>query len=184
VRAYRICKRRYLENAFSGEGAFKYGGRWNSKGRRVVYTGGNPAIAVLEVIVHLDEPSDLDHLHYVLVPVNFDERLVSHPESLPADWSADPPPLSAAAVGDAWILAGSSAVLEVPSAVVPMEKNYLINVGHSGFHKILIGDPEPLHCDPRLKKRWPSPQRSPAERSDPAAAGRARKLLSRRSTSV
>ena len=155
MRAYRICKERYVDKAFSGEGSFRYGGRWNSKGRRIVYAGGNPAIAALEVIVHLEEPSDLNRLRYVLVPVDFDEHLVSRHSSLPGDWNADPPPPSAAGVGDAWVLSGSSAVLEVPSAVIQREKNYLINVEHSDFHKIVIGKPELFEFDSRLKRLWP-----------------------------
>jgi RES domain-containing protein len=107
------------------------------------------------VIVHLEEPSDLNRLRYVLVPVDFDEHLVSRPSSLPGDWNADPPPLSAAGVGDAWVLSGSSAVLEVPSAVIQREKNYLINVEHSDFNKIVIGKPELFEFDSRLKKLWP-----------------------------
>ena len=152
MRAYRICKERYVDKAFSGEGSYRYGGRWNSKGRRIVYTGGNSAIAALEVIVHLGESSDLDRLNYVLVPVDFDEGLVCRPSSLPSDWNADPPPHSAAAVGDAWVLSGSSAVLEVPSAVIQREKNYLINVEHPDFNKIVIGKPERFEFDSRLKK--------------------------------
>ncbi len=155
MRAYRICKERYVDKAFSGEGSYRYGGRWSSKGRRIVYTGGNSAIAALEMIVHLEEPADLARLRYVLVPVDFDEGLVSRPSSLPIDWNADPPPPWAAAVGDEWVLRGSSALLEVPSAVIPREKNYLINVEHSDFSKIVIGIPEPFEFDSRLKKLWP-----------------------------
>jgi len=104
------------------------------------------------VIVHLGESSDLDRLNYVLVPVDFDEGLVCRPSSLPSDWNADPPPHSAAAVGDAWVLSGSSAVLEVPSAVIQREKNYLINVEHGDFNRIVIGKPERFEFDSRLKK--------------------------------
>jgi RES domain-containing protein len=154
VIAYRICKQRYIDKAFRVEGSYRYGGRWNSKGRRVVYTGGNPAIAALEMIVHLGEPSDLDRLRYVLVPVEFDQGLISRPSSLPSDWNADPPPHTAAAVGDAWVLSGTSAVLEVPSAVIQRENNYLINVEHPDYNKIVIGKPEPFEFDSRLKKLW------------------------------
>jgi RES domain-containing protein len=78
----------------------------------------------------LGEPSDLDRLSYVLVPVEFSEDLIYRPSSLPSDWNADPPPLSAAAVGDAWVLSRTSAVLEVPSAVIHRENIYLMNVQH------------------------------------------------------
>jgi RES domain-containing protein len=154
LRAYRICKKRFLGTAFSGEGAYRYGGRWNSKGRRVVYVGGTAAIAALELIVHLEEASDLDQLKYVLVPVDFDEGLVSRLPSLPQNWNHYPSPLSTATAGDEWVLSESSAVLEVPSAVIPIETNYLINPLHGDFRKIAIGKPEPFEFDSRLKKLW------------------------------
>jgi RES domain-containing protein len=157
VISYRICKERYVDQAFTGEGSYRYGGRWNSKGRRVVYTGGNSAIAALEIIVHLGEPSDLDRLRYVLIPVAFGQELISRPASLPSDWNADPPPLSAAAVGDDWVVSGTSAVLEVPSAVIHQENNYLMNVHHEEYNRIVIGKPEPFEFDSRLKKLWLPP---------------------------
>jgi RES domain-containing protein len=135
---------RYVANAFSGEGSYRYGGRWSSKGRRIVYAGGAPAITALEVIVHLEEATDLHLLGYVLVPVDFDENLITQPSALPGDWNTDPPPPSASAIGDQWVLSGSSAVLEVPSAVISREKNYLLNVEHSDFGQIRIGPAEPF----------------------------------------
>ena len=154
MRAYRICKKRFLGTAFSGEGSHRYGGRWNSKGRRVVYLGGTAAIAALELIVHLEEASDLDQLKYVLVPVDFDEGLVSRLPSLPKGWNQYPAPLSTATVGDEWVSSESSTVLEVPSAVIPIERNYLINPSHDDFRKIFIGRPEPFQFDSRLNKLW------------------------------
>jgi len=86
------------------------------------------ALAVREFLREPDLGLDIDNaiwryarLRYVLVPVGYDEGLISRPASLPSDWNADPPPLSAAAVGDAWVLSGTSAVLEVPSAVIHSE---------------------------------------------------------------
>ena len=155
MRAYRICKERYVDKAFSGEGSYRYGGRWNSKGRRIVYAGGNSAIAALEVIAHLEQPSDLHRLRYVLVPVDFDEGLVSRLSLLPHDWNADPPPLCAAPVGDVWFLSRSSAILELPSAVIQREKIYLMNVEHNDFAQIVVGKPEAFKFDSRLKKLWP-----------------------------
>ena len=106
--------------AFSGEGAFRYGGRWNSRGVPVVYLGGNPSISALEIVVNTDDSEDLYRIPYVLIPVDFDEALVTRPQSLPDDWKQDPPPPSCAAVGDEWLRSDRSAVLEVPSAVIPL----------------------------------------------------------------
>ena len=52
---YRICKTKYAATAFDGEGAFRFGGRWNTRGTRLIYTAGNLALAALEMLVHLDE---------------------------------------------------------------------------------------------------------------------------------
>jgi RES domain-containing protein len=73
--------------------------------------------------------------------------------ALPADWRADPPPASTRAVGDEWVLANRSAVLRVPSVVVPLEFNYVFNPRHPDFPRVTIGLPLPLPFDPRLSLR-------------------------------
>ena len=154
MRAWRICQKRYVTEAFSGEGAFRYGGRWNSRGILVVYLGGNPSIAALELIVNTDDPEDLYRIPYVLIPADFDEGLVTRAEELPEDWNQDPPPPSAAAIGDEWVRSGRSAVLEVPSAVITTERNYILNPQHADFQRIEIGQPEAFKFDSRLGKLW------------------------------
>ena len=154
MRAWRICQSKYAASAFSGEGAFRYGGRWNSRGASVVYLGGNPSIGALEIIVNTDDPEDLYRIPYVLIPVDFDEALITRPDKLPDDWNQDPPPPSTSAIGDAWVASGKSAILEVPSAVIAMERNYILNPQHPDFHKINFGKPEPFKFDSRLGKLW------------------------------
>jgi hypothetical protein len=73
VRAWRICKSKYVATAFDGEGAFRYGRRWNSRGIRLVYLGGNPSISALEIVVKTDDSEDLYRIPYVLLPVDVDE---------------------------------------------------------------------------------------------------------------
>jgi RES domain-containing protein len=119
-----------------------------------VYLGGNPSIAALEVVVNTDDPEDLYRIPYVLIPVDFDEALISRPDRLPDDWNQDPPPPSAAAVGDVWVRSGKSAILEVPSAVIQLERNYLLNPQHPDIHLISFGESEPFKFDSRLGKLW------------------------------
>jgi RES domain-containing protein len=154
VRAWRISKRKYINTAFSGEGAFRYGGRWNSRGVPVVYLGGNPSISALEIVVNTDDSEDLYRIPYVLIPVDFDEALVTRPQSLPDDWKQDPPPPSCAAVGDEWLRSDRSAVLEVPSAVIPLERNFILNPLHKDFPQITIGKSQAFEFDSRLAKLW------------------------------
>lgn len=151
LRAWRIVKTRHLRDAFSGEGARRFGGRWTSPGVRVVYAAGSQALAALEMLVHLDSPALLRKA-YSLVPVEFDERLVLVPkrDDLPRGWNRTPAPEPVRAFGDAWVAAGKSPVLQVPSALVADEPNYLLNPAHPAFGRITIGRPLRFHFDQRL----------------------------------
>ena len=150
IRAWRIVKTRYTADAFSGEGARIYGGRWNSSGVAMVYTGGSKSLATLELLVHLHSTSLLPS--FSICPVDFDTSLVESLDSalLPRDWRESPPPISLQKFGDDWISKGSSVVLKVPSAVIETENNYLINPEHKDFKKLVIGSMEAFDLDPRL----------------------------------
>ncbi|UWZ82159.1 RES family NAD+ phosphorylase [Occallatibacter riparius] len=147
---WRIVHERHTAQAFSGEGARLYGGRWNSAGVAVVYTAGSRALAALEMLVHLDSPRVLKR--YVLRRVEFDERLLRklEPGEIPSDWRENPPPRSTQAIGDKWIKGAGSAVFRVPSVVVPEEWNYLLNPAHPDFDKVEIAEPAKFDFDPRL----------------------------------
>jgi RES domain-containing protein len=148
--AWRIVKRKYGRTAFTGEGARLYGGRWNSVGFPIVYTAESQALAALEMVVHLDSSDLLDH--YVWFKIGIDESLVTIVASseLPRNWRADPPPIKVREIGDSWVTAGTSAVLQVPSAILPAEYNFLLNPHHPDFPKLLIGRRIPFRFDPRL----------------------------------
>jgi RES domain-containing protein len=150
ITAWRITKRRHARTAFSGEGARLYGGRWNSPGTSMVYVAESQALAVLEVLVHLDSSSLLEK--YVLIQVDFDDSLVSDLSrtSLPKNWGEDPVPSNVQAIGDRWILAATSAVMRVPSTLVPGESNFLINPMHRDFSRLKISKPRPFRFDSRL----------------------------------
>jgi RES domain-containing protein len=148
---WRIVQERFSNEAFTGEGARLYGGRWNSPGRPLTYAAGSRALAVLEMMVHLDGPQLLGS--YLLFEAVIPETLISElPVSgLPPDWRDDPAPRSTQAMGDRWIQGGASAVLRVPSALIPEEHNYLLNPRHPEFGQIRISAPEKFAFDPRLK---------------------------------
>jgi len=148
--AWRIVKNRHAEEAFDGEGARQYGGRWNSPGVAVVYASESRALATLEVLAGLQTNSPLPE--YVLIPAEFDDSLVVavELEELPVEWRRNPPPPSTQRLGDDWIASGASAVLKVPSALVPQESNYLFNPRHPAFSEVRVGQPERHAMDPRL----------------------------------
>ena len=148
--AWRIVKSRRARSAFDGEGARLYGGRWNSPGTRVVYAAGSVSLAVLEILVHLEDAEILSS--YSLCAVEFADGLIEPLDrsGLPADWRSYPAPPGLRRIGDAWVRGGSSVILEVPSAVVERESNYLINPEHPDFASVNVGEPEPFGLDPRL----------------------------------
>lgn len=152
VTAWRIVKRKLVRDAFSGEGARRYGGRWNRPGVAIVYTAGSRSLAALEILVHLDAPDLL--AEYAVIGVEFDERLLTRIDvaALPKRWWADPAPAKLQDMGDAWAASNASPALEVPSATVPAESNFLLNPGHPDFQKLRFGKPERFHFDPRLAR--------------------------------
>ena len=147
--AWRIVKAAHAATAFDGEGARLFGGRWNSPGTRVVYTSGSLALAALESLVHLNPPVTFP---YAAIPVAFDEALVETVAvpALPAGWTEAPPPPATRLIGDQWVKRARSAVLCLPSIIIPAEPNYLLNPAHPDFGSITIGKPEPFSFDPRL----------------------------------
>src|SRR5258706_15295293 len=97
--AWRIVKQSHAATAFSGEGAARYGGRWNSHGVAVVYASATKSLATLESLVHLNPPVTFK---YVAFHVEFDRGLVeTMPMSrLPADWRVEPPSRCTKEMGD------------------------------------------------------------------------------------
>ena len=148
-KAWRIVKEKHAATAFSGKGAADSGGRWNSRGVPVVYTSNTKSLAALETLVHLNPPVPFK---YVAIRIQFDDALVEivRAKALPPDWQTEPPPPSTKAMGDAWARAARSAVLALPSVIIPGELNYLLNPAHPDFKTISIGKPEPFTFDPRL----------------------------------
>jgi RES domain-containing protein len=152
VIAWRIVKARHAINAFDGEGARLAGGRWNSPGSPVVYTAGSAALAALEMLVHVGRGATLPA--YVLIACSFEETLVSRVDRsrLPAHWRSYPAPPELQLLGDEWLKSNTSPVLEVPSALIPTEPNYLLNPRHRNFDAVALSPPEPFDLDLRLLK--------------------------------
>jgi RES domain-containing protein len=149
-RAWRIVKTRYQDHAFTGEGARLYGGRWTSPGVRAVYASSSLSLATLEILVHLQSSGPL--VSYSVCTVDFSEALLEELDvrALPKNWREYPAPVELQRLGDGWIRGETSAVLKVPSVVVPGEHNYLFNPAHPDFPGLRFSRPEPFDMDPRL----------------------------------
>lgn len=146
---WRIARRPYALDR-GGVGARDAGGRWNSIGTAVIYTGRTIAIAALETFVHVAGvvPPDL-----VLVRVALPERHSSEtaaPPDLPPDWDRIPPGPTSMRFGTRWASEKRSLVLYVPSALLPEEMNGVLNPNHPEFAGVAMTIERPFHFDPRM----------------------------------
>ena len=137
--------------ALDGEGARRRGARWNPRGIAIVYAASTLSLAVLEVLVHTDisdAPEDL-----LATPIEVPED-IHHEEiavtSLQRNWRETPAPDRLQAIGLEWKKRGKSALLAVPSVVIPTEQNWLLDPDHPDFKKLVPGKSQQFHFDPRL----------------------------------
>jgi RES domain-containing protein len=150
---WRIVRASRARTAFSGDGAWRYGGRWNSPGVRIVYISEHQSTAALEVFVNrmpfvLDESYKAFHLEW---PDSLTE--IFPVKDLSANWRVYPPAMETREIGDGWIKEGRSAVMAVPSVISPADTNFLLNPEHSDFKRIRIGPAVDFEFDPRLLNR-------------------------------
>lgn len=139
MRVWRICRAPFAD--LSGEGAKLFGGRWNSPGRAVVYTAQNPALAILEIRVHLDLEPELIPQDYVLMEIELGEAAVTRLDEVPEE------PREA---GDGWLARVGTPILKVPSFVAPESFNLLINPVHPEAAIVAIVATRPFSFDRRL----------------------------------
>ena len=150
LRAWRIVKSRFAPTAFTGDGARIIGGRWNHPGTPLVYAAGSISLATLEMLVHLGRGGL--HARYNIFEARFVEDDVTTVDlsALPKSWRRELPMPRLRDVGTHWVAAGTSAVLRVPSAVIPSEWNYLLNPAHPRFAAVVIGPRQAFRFDHRL----------------------------------
>lgn len=141
----------------TGEGAFHYGGRWNSAGRHAVYASLNPATAVLESIVHLGRL--LNPIDRYLIAIEIPDDLcndraagVIRAKRLPAHWNAIPHHQATVLYGDKWLKKGKQLGMLVPSAVLEEEMNIVLNPHHPAMKRLRIRKSRPFVFDPRLER--------------------------------
>lgn len=147
---YRLVHPRHSRTAFSGEGAFLAGGRWNSPGVRVVYTSSSVALAVLEVLAYRSARNPLPPRHLYRITLAENQLTWLAPDQLPEDWMAYPHPESTQAIGDGWFNTGETLALVIPSVLAPQESNIVLNPLHPDFTDLQVEGPEVFPFNPRL----------------------------------
>lgn len=152
---------KYRADDLSGAGAAAVGGRYNSPGTAVVYASSCVALAVLETVVHFAAPATAQANRYlieIVVPrAVYEARQVLEVDALHKRhpfWDAVPFAEVSQRIGDAWVRGNGSALLQLPSAIVPCrgvpDCNLLINPQHPDAASVRVARREKFVYDPRL----------------------------------
>ncbi|MCC9168692.1 RES family NAD+ phosphorylase [Pontibacter harenae] len=148
MEVYRICLAKYAGELY----ASGIRGRWNSKGNFVIYTAGSRALACLENVVHRSGEGLSDNFKTVVITIPDDVTIESvSTDELPVNWQQVKSYPICQARGNEWYRQLKSAVLCVPSSIIPEEYNYILNTRHPDFTKIKITGTEDFFFDARIK---------------------------------
>jgi RES domain-containing protein len=144
---YRIARRAYVD--LLGKGGTLYSGRWHQKGHPIIYAAGSIALAALEYAVQTSiRPID-SVLMEIEAPdgccVTIEDRIGGE---LPGNWSFVDE--QSRQLGTDWLLECKVLILSVPSVVIPLERNLLLNPRHPQFGSVLLKKITPFFFDPRI----------------------------------
>ena len=150
MEVFRLTKAKYSKT-LNGKGASLFGNRWNSKGVEMIYTSQSRALAMAEVLVHItlnQLPKDYKML-CIDIPASIKIQTLKSTE-LKKHWHKSPPGTHTQEISDDFIMKNKYCVLEVPSAVVYGDYNYLINPYHKEFKNINIKSVSDFPIDNRF----------------------------------
>lgn len=120
-----------------------------------MHTSSSIALAVLETLVHTAVDSIPSH-HVIAIDVPCDVPADVIPAATLRDgWRHTPPPSALQKLGKVWLDTNHTAILKVPSAIVPLELNYLLNPHHRDFMRLQIHEPAPFTIDKCLFRQMP-----------------------------
>ena len=147
---YRITNKKYAAD-LSGAGAKQYGGRWNSVGKAVIYTSTSVSLATLEFLCHT--AGTLIPKNFVIIKLESSDSITSAEikvTTLPSDWRQYPAPIQLQIIGNKWLDKSERLLLKVPSVIIPIENNILINPFHKEISKIKIVEISDFTIDDRI----------------------------------
>lgn len=145
---YRICLEKWSKE-LKASGA---GGRWNSKGRFVIYTAATRALACLENLVHRSGEGLNNKFKVLTIEIPQSIKISEvNIKNLPEGWYEFAQYNDCRCIGDEWINKNETAVLKVPSAIIPAENNFILNPSHKDFKRIKILRCDDFNFDPRIK---------------------------------
>lgn len=147
---YRLLQAVFRAEPLSGQGAALYGGRWNPKGISLLYTTESPALSLLEVLVHIN-PKRIPDYHLVTIDVPDSVRSYGVGE-LPVDWrvTGTVQPMPSQTFLLSWLRQPDTLLVQVPSTIVPIMANFLLNPRHPHFADCRVIGVDPFEIDERL----------------------------------
>lgn len=149
---YRIANVKYKDTTLSGIGAEKVGGRWNEVGTRAVYCSENISLALLEYYVHSENIANLPS-EILVAKIEFpDDFKIEELKKLPERWDQYPYSSKTTSVFTSLAKDRNVFALRVPSTIVGLESNIILNPLYKEFGKVEIVDFIELPIDERLKK--------------------------------
>ena len=150
MEVFRLAHNRYKD--LSGTGGIKGSGRWHKKGRPILYTASSRSLAALERVIH-ESAASMPKLKMLTIWMPDNIAIARYSEKqLPDDWDLLPDSESSRNLGSKWLLSNKEAVLQVPSAIVKNEYNFIINPLHINAKDIKIVDETDFYYDARLQK--------------------------------
>lgn len=148
---YRIANAQFKELTLTGIGAEKFGGRWNEKGTRAVYCSENISLALLEYYVHASNHTYLPKsilVAKIFIPDSFP---IIRLEELPENWNHYPYHAETASIFTELAKSNQFFGIEVPSSIVGLENNFVLNPLYVDFGKVSIDSFIELLIDLRLR---------------------------------
>ncbi len=136
IAVYRLIKAKHLDSAFNGAASKRFGGRWNLKGHACVYCAGSASLAFLEVLVHTLNARQLKNYQLYQALLHANEIKSINAEGISTNWRDAPSPYTVQSIGSKWLQSQSTLALRIPSAVIPIDHNILINPAHRDFGKV------------------------------------------------
>jgi RES domain-containing protein len=143
MRVYRL--HRNQRRASDYDGSLVRPGRWNTSGTPVLYCSSGLALATLEMLVHLEKQQIPDNYvySYTQLPDMAKPGLIDYRGALQDQESTR-------RRGQSWLVHGGTLAVCVPSVIIPIENNVLLNPVHDLYQQLSWSEPEPFHFDPRL----------------------------------
>jgi RES domain-containing protein len=148
---YRVVRQKYADRPLDTTGSWLNGGRWNPPGVSLLYTAEHPALALVEILVHMPQVPYANLPVYRLFSLEIPDasRRILPVEQLPAYWSENSYANSQTILAE-WLTTPDVLAIGVPSSVMPDGINYLLHPAHVDYKRIRVVDEKALVIDPRL----------------------------------